>query len=253
MYEIFGITDVGCVREHNEDAFLIQKIFKNHDEYYLKNLEGNWIAAVADGMGGQAAGEVASELALRHLANIEVPITIEELNTRVLKMNEEIVTYGDKNQLNKGLGTTLTGLICTDHQLTLYHVGDSRVYRFRDGYLKQLSQDHSLVEALYQQGQITNEEKNNHPQRHILLRSLGLKNNKLTFDIEKIRGYFEIGDTFLICSDGLNVALIDEKIESILTQYVCEPLEQLARQLIMQAKEVGGEDNITVVAIRRIY
>ncbi|KAA9023916.1 Stp1/IreP family PP2C-type Ser/Thr phosphatase [Niallia endozanthoxylica] len=249
MYEIYGLTDVGCVREHNEDGFLIQKARKNQGELHLENVEGTWIAAVADGMGGQAAGEVASELALKHLEKLELPISSEELMSYLNQINDEILAYGSKNKEAKGLGTTLTGMICNDHQLTLFHIGDSRLYRFRDGFLKQISQDHSLVEALFQQGEISREEKSRHPKRHILLRSLGTTTNGVKADVESVRGRFESGDLFLLCSDGLNDSLTDEEIERVLGQD--QSLENTAHALIQSAKQAGGEDNITVVMVRR--
>jgi len=253
MYEIYGITDIGYVRENNEDGFLIQNIYCNNGQYYLKEVHEPWIAAVADGMGGEQAGEIASKIALEELAKLKLPTTDEDLQEHLFRINQKIIEYGEQNLESKGLGTTLTGLICIDDELTLFHIGDSRAYRFRDGFLKLLSQDHSLVESLYQSGKISREDKVIHPQRHILLRCLGgtdtTKISNSNVDVKKIRGKFEAGDVFLLCSDGLTDLVQDEEIESILIESLT--LEQKARKLIDKANQIGGNDNITLIAVKR--
>lgn len=249
MYEIFGITDVGCVREHNEDGFLIQNVHRNQGELYVLDVEESWIAAVADGMGGQEAGEVASYLALQNIAKLNVPVTEEEIRKQIVDINDEIRSYGENYLMTKGLGTTLTGLICNNHEMTLFHIGDSRVYRFRAGFLKQKSQDHSLVEEMFQNGNIAREEKRTHPDRHILLRSLGSGNPRGEASVKQIKSLLDLEDTYLICSDGLSDCLSEDDIEGVLNKN--SSLETAAHTLVERAKEAGGEDNITVVLIRK--
>ena len=250
MYEVFALTDAGRVRGHNEDCFLINGFISASGEKH-EALQGNFIIAVADGMGGENAGEIASRLALQGLGHLELPTTGDELEARIRKIHHSIVNYGSQHNEAKGLGTTLSGLCCVDDRVTTFNVGDSRVYRFRDGILKQLTNDHSLVQALLTTGQITREEAIHHPQKNIIIQSLGgnTAEERLQVDIENIRGSFEPEDAFLVCSDGLSDMVGDENIEGILQ--TSKSVVDAVHTLVSRANENGGHDNITVVIATR--
>jgi serine/threonine protein phosphatase PrpC len=251
MYEVYAITDTGRVRQHNEDGFLFKNVYRNEGEYADSNVTGDWWAAVADGMGGEAAGEIASVLALRRLAGLSVPPEVGELQQCGLDIHKEIVRYGEAHPACKGLGTTLVGLACIDRRITVFYIGDSRAYRFRDGFLKPLTRDHSLVEWLYETGQITREEKGTHQKKHVLLTCLGGSTGRgiPSLEVEVMRGTFEIGDLFLLCSDGVTDYVEEAKIEEIMGRF--HRLSDIGCTLVEQANQAGGCDNSTALLIRR--
>jgi protein phosphatase len=215
-------------------------------------VEGDFIAAVADGMGGANAGGIASRMALDGLARIRLPVTDEELEGIIRELHHNILAYGSSHPEASGLGTTLTGIVCMNDKITVFNVGDSRVYRYRDGILKQLTKDHSLVQALYDSGRISREEMFYHPQKNIVLQSLGgtTTEDRIQVDVETIRGLFEPNDILLLCSDGLSDMLREEEIEEILLSNMV--INDAAQSLVARLNEHGGHDNITVViAVRK--
>lgn len=251
MYEIYALTDVGRIREHNEDCFMVNRFVSASGEYFEVS-EGNFIIAVADGMGGENAGEVASKLTLTTLNSTIIPIANEDLASKIKDIHRAILDYGINNSEAKGLGTTLTGMMCVDDRIITFNVGDSRVYRYRDGILKQLTTDHSLVHALLSAGKISREEAFDHPRKNELIQSLGgiTYADRLQVDVESIRGVFEEDDILLLCSDGLNDMVRDEDMEQILASG--SDIKSLAHSLVAKANDYGGHDNITVVmAIRK--
>jgi len=250
MFEIYALTDTGLKREHNEDCFLVNRFVTASGERH-EALESDFIIAVADGMGGEKAGEVASRLALDGFQDLSLPVTTEELVITIRQIHDAILDYGGRNCEARGLGTTLVGLVCIGNKVTVFNVGDSRVYRFRDGMLKQLTTDHSLVQALLDAGQITREEAFHHPQKNIVVQSLGgsTATERLQVDIEPVRGLFEPNDMFLVCSDGLSDMVRDEEMEEILSRSTS--VADAARALVAKANEHGGHDNITLVVATR--
>jgi PPM family protein phosphatase len=227
-----GITDVGRVRvgSPNEDGFL--------DEATRLNL-----VAVADGMGGHRAGEVASATALDALraamsAGRPIRDAIEGANDAVLEKS-----VSDR-QLH-GMGTTLTaGTLGPDGNLLVGHVGDSRAYLARDGQLKQITSDHSLVEELVRGGELTPEQAESHPQRSIITRALGIDPE---VDVDVYPVPVRPGDRILLCSDGLTTMLSSDEIAEILES---EPQPERAAQLLVNAANAaGGEDNVTAVVV----
>src|SRR5437660_2522134 len=197
-------------------------------------------------MGGARAGEVASRMAveafddqgdggspedrLRHVAT--------EANRRIYEMAQ-----GDTE--HAGMGTTLTAAMVTGREVAVGHVGDSRLYRLRDGKLERLTEDHSLVEELMRQGRLTPEEAESHPQRSIITRALGPEPD---VDVETFTDAGRDGDIYLICSDGLSGMVAEEEIAAILKG--SRSLDGAAKQLVDAANEGGGKDNITVVLFR---
>jgi PPM family protein phosphatase len=223
-------TDTGRKRLRNEDAYVSRPP----------------LFAVADGMGGARAGEVAARLAAAALAEAGtgtkgeegVAGLIEEANRRIW---ERAIT----DPATSGMGTTVTAALVDEEsgKVAIGHVGDSRAYLFRNGELSQLTTDHSLVAELVQSGVLTPEEAERHPQRSAITRALGTEPSVRveTFTVEA-----EDGDLFLLCSDGLSVMLDDEQVAGALQDAEHEPASA-APKLIAAANEQGGEDNITVV------
>ena len=223
-------TDVGRIRKQNEDAAWFD--------------EKRDVFAVADGMGGHLAGEVASEMAIaavREMAAANRTAGIAPLREAVGQAHARILAHAQQHAECAGMGTTLSVLWRGGSYVYIAHVGDSRIYRLRAGQLERITQDHSLVEELVRAGLITPEQARTHPRRNIITRALGTEGENepdlLVTDIKK-------GDLFLLCTDGLTGMVEDEAIERTL----CEnTLERAADSLIAQALEAGGRDNVTLV------
>jgi PPM family protein phosphatase len=231
VVEHVAVSDVGRQREGNEDSML----------------EAPPLFAVADGMGGAQAGEVASGIAVDTLAEMSPdPDNGEEaLVEAITEANRRIHDRAKEDRELAGMGTTVTAALVHDGKVTLGHVGDSRAYRWRQGELAQLTDDHSLVAELERHGKITAAEARVHPQRSMILRALGIG-----ADVEVDTYCFEGGedDVFLLCSDGLSGLVHDQVIEEVLES--AESLELAARELIELANLSGGPDNITTVLFR---
>lgn len=225
-------TDTGRQRRANEDAY--------HARAPL--------FAVADGMGGAQAGEVASGTAVDALA-AGLPAgdgSVEERLSRVVQdANERIHALSVADEDRAGMGTTLTAAYVGDGEVTLVHVGDSRCYRRRDGALERLTTDHSLVEELVRQGRLSPEEAEEHPQRSIITRALG---PEAVVQPDALTVPARAGDVYLLCSDGLTSMIHEPEIEEALAG--APTLRDAAADLVARANEAGGRDNITVVLFR---
>jgi protein phosphatase len=225
------LTDTGRQRRANEDAFLARAP----------------LFAVADGMGGAQAGEVASATAIEVLSGgLGDGESVEQrLSASVRQANSQIHALSVADDERAGMGTTVTAAYVGENNVTLVHVGDSRCYRWRDGALERLTDDHSLVEEMVRQGQLTEEQALDHPQRSIITRALGPE-SVVEPDAQTVGA--RDGDLLLLCSDGLSTMISDEQIAAILARD--EPLKATTRGLIAAANEAGGRDNITVVLMR---
>ena len=247
-----GLSDVGRKREANEDCYAI--------------VAGDSLFVVADGMGGHAAGEVASRLAVsafsdfiattRRDAEITWPYDYDpavsvngnRIRTAIRLANQRILeTISQKKDL-EGMGTTLVGAMIDDSRVCVGHVGDSRAYLVRDGQITQLTSDHSWVNEQVKLGFLTKTDAKRHPFRNVVTRALGSKED-VTVDLTEQR--LEPGDIILLCSDGLNTMLDDEVIAATVADRA-EDLDAAARALIEKANEAGGEDNVTVVLIKAL-
>jgi serine/threonine protein phosphatase PrpC len=230
VVEHAGLTDVGREREGNEDSFLAAPP----------------LFVVADGMGGAQAGEVASrtlvEVFEEAAAAGELPdaleATVQNANARIHRM------AADDPSL-KGMGCTATAAYAAGGRLTIAHVGDSRLYRLRDGALEQLTEDHSLVGGLVRLGQLTPEEAEVHPQRSVILRAVGVEQD---VEVDVLHEQLEPGDVYLACSDGLTGMARDEVIAETLQAF--PSLSVAAEMLVELANAAGGRDNVTVVLFR---
>jgi serine/threonine protein phosphatase PrpC len=231
IVEYAGASDVGRQRESNEDAlFVAPPMF-----------------AVADGMGGARAGEVASELATKafeeHGESADPPE--RQLTALAQQANRRIYDLASSDDSLRGMGTTLTGAMVSDREVAIGHVGDSRAYRLRDGALEQLTRDHSLVAELERSGQISPEAAEHHPQKSIITRALGPEPD---VEVDTYTVPARAGDVFLLSSDGLTGMVSDDELAAILGK--APSLEEAAASLVRAANQNGGKDNITVVLFR---
>lgn len=240
------------VRSHRG---LIRKT--NEDRYYIPPEDGPLIFAVADGLGGYAAGEVASALAVRVLAGkVEKLLEdFEELDCSKAagffdsvfqEANREIVQAQQQQNERKDMGTTLTAAFIKERQLMLAHVGDSQAFILRGEQMIQLTEDHSLVMELVKNGEIDIEEAYTHPQRHIITRFLGTTE---PFEVDFYNTTTQAGDHLILCTDGLTSMLRPSEIGALLVNRGENDLEQLADELLSRANAQGGSDNITFALI----
>jgi protein phosphatase len=247
--EVAGETNVGMKRNHNEDNFSI--------------LEENGLYIVADGMGGHASGEVASQMAVDALKEFFAATEQDPERTWPYKMdrskgyeenrlitgiklaNLRIYESAQRDARQRGMGTTLVSLFAVEDGVYVAHVGDSRSYRIRDGKLEQLTEDHSLLNDYIKMKRLTPEEIANFPHKNVIVRALGMK------DTVKVDTRFETpreGDTYLLCSDGLSGPVSDEELLEI--TLAAPDLKTAGTRLIERANQNGGPDNITVVLAR---
>ena len=222
-------TDTGRRRRRNEDAFVCEPP----------------LFAIADGMGGAQAGEVASRLAAESLRESEQGelSSLEQAVELIQEANRRVYAYSSENASARGMGTTMTVALVDGDRVTIGHVGDSRAYLLRDDELTQLTQDHSLVAELVRSGRLTPEEAETHPRRSVITRALGT-DSEVEVDVFSLRA--QDRDLFLLCSDGLTSMVTDSAIERILAGARAD-LDDAAKKLIAAANHAGGEDNITVV------
>ena len=235
-YTASALTDRGRKRASNEDAFGLSV---EHGVYI-----------VCDGMGGAAAGEVASTLAVGEMMQwlTQRPRTSPppiEAAEAVTAANEAIYSRSQRNQSLNGMGTTLVALLVEDRRAWMVNVGDSRGYRLRNSNLEQITLDHSLVEEQIRLGQMSQEEALRSPLKNVITRALGTQ-SVVTPDIFELET--EPGDLFLLCSDGLVRELSDSVVESLLRLDLT--LEEMCSRLVEAANEAGGHDNITCLLVR---
>lgn len=243
--KITAVSDKGCVREHNEDMILIgNDIFRDGRKEILIDLnEENKIffVAIADGMGGHNAGEVASEMVLRKInrkiINLETGLTEKELNLKISEWVKEIhaniLLEGNKDIDKKGMGSTLIGALFYNNKIYFLNVGDSRLYRLRNGFLMQISRDHSLREIMGNEDIASN----------IITNSFG-GDEKIFVDFDSAGSKIFNEDAFLLCSDGLSDELNDEEIEETL-----EDKKNAVDELLKKTKNKGGKDNISIILV----
>lgn len=245
MFYCCGITDVGTSRDHNEDAFLINHKVTTSSKIEDK-AEAPMVAAVADGVAGESSGEVASRLALVQLSALK-PSPKVDYREKLLAIHRILQKHGISHK-SENMQTTLCALAAEpDGKVIMMNIGDSRMYLYRGGIIKQLSRDQSLVQMLYEQGHITPEQRMHHARKNVILPVLGNLSADPEPQIEEIEGRLSHGDIIVICTDGLSDHLTTGEFEDILAQPKRLPL-RLA-DMIERAKANGSSDNITVVGI----
>lgn len=237
-------SDIGRVRMVNEDRAIVQE-----------DLNGWTLAIVADGMGGHQAGDIASTMAVEliqdGLQSLDPNISGEErqrqLRTVIEMANQKIFDFASQRENYHGMGTTVVLVLAKDDRAVVAHIGDSRAYRIRGEIIEQLTEDHSLVNELVRSGQISREDANHHPRRNVLTRALGTEPT-IEVDVQEIM--WQPGDQLLLCSDGLS-SLVEK--ERLLQTVAGEgELESKVQQLVQEALDAGGDDNITVVLLANI-
>jgi serine/threonine protein phosphatase PrpC len=238
---VVELSDVGCRRQMNEDCAFVDA--------------GNGLLVLADGMGGHAAGEIASDLAVKtivaHMANVfsqlsggaESDSIMGSLTAAVSEASRQIHKRAAEDANLKGMGTTVVVAFCRERNAYLAHVGDSRAYLFQRGSLRQMTQDHSLMAEMIASGEISEKEARSHRLRSMLTRSLG-NEFEVRADVQQFA--WDAGDCLLLCSDGLTNMVDDAKIEKILRRHG-KDLQRSCTELVKAANSYGGIDNITVI------
>lgn len=240
--QTFYLTDTGKIRDHNEDNVII-----------LTNEKNEYLLAVADGMGGHKAGEVASAIVINHLTEEFYGLdsigskesAIDFLRNIVTEMNQKIFEYTKENPDSKGMGTTFVCAIKTDDYLLYGNIGDSSGYVIKNNKLHKVTKDHTLVNLLVSTGELTQEEAKYHPRKNVLMRALGA-NNPIDIDIFDVEPKI---DGILLCSDGLTNMLTEEQIEKVLAEE--ETAENAVQKLVNKANARGGNDNISVAYLMK--
>ncbi len=236
-------SDIGLVRTCNEDS---ANIF-NHN--------GQVLAIVADGMGGHRAGEIASSMTVDHFEKawhlLEEPVGPAEaeawLSRQIEATNQLLFAHATENSECEGMGTTVVIALCATEFTIVAHIGDSRCYTYGKNGLQQITEDHSYVNYLVKTGGISKEDAEHHPRKNVLTKALGTKES-VSADIKTI--FLENGELLLLCTDGLYTKVSDQEIERLLVTS-SDDLSVAAGLLISEAKENGGEDNISVVLLQQ--
>lgn len=238
----YYITDTGKVRTHNEDSVMV-----------VKNLSGEYLMVVADGMGGHKAGEIASSIVVNGLTErfkvLETIGSKEEavnwIRENANSLNEDIFKYTDEFEESKGMGTTLVLSVVTKDYILFGNVGDSSGFVMKNKKLYKVTKDHTLVNLLVETGELTKEEAENHPRKNVLMRALGA-NNPVDVDI------FDVdmqSDAILLCSDGLTNMLTKDQIEKVLNSELT--IEEKVVKLIRKSNLRGGTDNVSIACLEK--
>lgn len=237
---IYGKTDVGLVREKNEDAFFFEQISNNMA-----------FAIVCDGMGGQAGGEIASNKAIEFISN-NLKSNLKEgmknnsvrylLESSIATANSIIFDISNEAQELKGMGTTIVLAVINNNTLHIAHAGDSRAYLLRANDLHRLTVDHSIVQTLVDHGELTEDQAKVHPNKNIITRALGVQKD-IVADLSEV--YLQQDDILLLCTDGLSNLVEDDDIKTALN----DDISLAPEKLIQIANKAGGNDNITAVVL----
>lgn len=241
--QTYYLTDAGKVREHNEDSVTI-----------IKNNNGDYLMAVADGMGGHRAGEIASSMTIDYLSNAfsametigDKANAVNFLRESVEAINKNIFAYTDEFVDSKGMGTTLVVAIITDTYFLFGNIGDSSGFVMKENKLYKVTKDHTLVNLLVSTGELTEEEARMHPKKNVLMRALGA-NNPIEIDIFDVD--MGIG-AILLCSDGLTNMLSEEQMQKVLETHELT-IEERVMRLIKKSNNRGGTDNISIAYLVR--
>ena len=233
----FYLTDSGKIRSHNEDSVII-----------TKNQSGNYLMAVADGMGGHSAGEIASSIVVSHISkcfnetfsNMEKSKAVNWIREMATEVNELIFSYAADHPESKGMGTTLVMAIVTSDYVLIGNIGDSSGFVMKDSKLHKVTYDHTLVNLLIKAGELSEEDAKDHPKKNVLMKALGANN---PIDIDIFDCDMDIS-SILLCSDGLTSMLDEEQIEKVLLSEL--EIEDKVIKLIRKSNNRGGTDNISI-------
>ena len=248
MYYCCAVIDQG-VREHNEDALLLHKLVLT-EGMTESRLNAPFLVAVADGVSGEAGGEVASATCMEMLRDINFN-SRTDLDDEVNTIHVNLAQLGTMEEGHRNMQTTLCAVgIDENEEIHTVNVGDSRLYRYRSGSLQQLSRDQSLVQMLYEEGSIQHWEMGTHKQKHVIFPVLGNVDSMPIFDIQTHHETMQYGDILLLCSDGLSDVVGSLEIEEILARP--KPLVRRLQLLRELAQENGSRDNISVLALTKV-
>jgi len=252
--EFVALTDIGKKYDHNEDHFVLPLPNPKYELSSPDIKNKGLLFILCDGMGGARSGEVASELTANWIfkAYYQHPnpgknpgIILTEI---IQQVNEKIYQLSASHSQYQGMGSTLVSALFLNQQLFIHSVGDSRMYVFRGGSLTQITEDQSEVWGLYKMGSITKEEMRHHPRKHIIDRAIGLEKKLAKKYIQQYRMTLQVGELYLMCSDGLTDMVAESEIGTVLRE--TSDLAKAAKRLIDLANHHGGKDNITVILIR---
>lgn len=244
MVQVSASTDVGLRRQHNEDS---HGVWVTGDPGQLERR--GVLLVVADGMGGSQAGEVASRIAVQTVLRMYQEGTgdpLDDLEHALAAANAAVHGESTSRPDLAGMGTTCTAVVIRGHDLGFAHVGDSRAYLCRNGRIRQITNDHSLVAQMVREGQLTPEQARSDPRRNVVTRSVGV-GPEVEIDADRLEAALEPGDTLVLCSDGLHGLVNDQELADIVSG---EDLGEACREAIELANQRGGPDNITVVIAR---
>jgi len=251
----FEKSDIGLLRHNNEDSYLVVDQYCTH--YDLQKF--GMLFVIADGMGGHAAGEIASKMACEEAVSAyyngdvilengrdESELKVRRLEKTLWSVHHKIVNFAKENDELRGMGTTLSALVLTNDKALIAHVGDSRIYRFRNHSCERMTIDHTGNQLLIDTGKIQPEQESNHCYRHIITQALGGGGdlNSVFTRVESVRR----GDLFLLCTDGLHDLVTDNEIEKILGEHSLP--QATPDELVNAAIRKGGHDNVTVMVIQ---
>ena len=240
----YGITDTGKVRQVNQDSFL----------YDVQEAQDRAVAVLCDGMGGEQAGEVASQLAasafmehsLKAFASPDTPLAVDIARESAAWANLHVFDQANRSSDYNGMGTTLVAAVVNGHDAAVVNVGDSRCYWLAEGQLQQVTRDHSWVQEMVDQGVLTPGEARSHPRKNLITRAVGHQ-RRIRSDIFRLD--LRRGDILLFCSDGLSNLLKEDEIAKCLLSTV--DLSQKCQQLLQTALDRGAPDNVTILVLQR--
>lgn len=251
----FEKSDIGLHRHNNEDSYLVVDQYCTHYDLHKFGL----FFVIADGMGGHAAGEIASKMACEEAVsgyyngvvilengNDECELKVRRLKKAFWSAHNKIVDFAKEHDELRGMGTTLSALVLTDDKAFIAHVGDSRIYRFRNHSCERMTIDHTECQVLIDNGKIRPEQENNHCYRHIITQAIGGGGDPASVftRVESIQR----GDRFLLCTDGLHDLVTDNEIENILIEHSSP--QATSDELVNAAIGKGGNDNVTVIVVQ---
>lgn len=236
--DVYGASDIGCVRSLNEDSFCIYGFGEGHAPGFC---------ILSDGMGGHNAGEVASQKTVQFVSEklMDLSVGPKEIQAAVHDANHRIYQMAQNNQSQQGMGATMVVVVINPKEAYLANVGDSRAYACRGEELLQITKDHSVVEEMVENGSLTREEAKRHPQRNIITRAIG---TDPTVEPDIFEYDYQAGDCLLLCSDGLSGMVEEEEMQEILVK--SKDAKETVSLLIDAARGYGGSDNITAICIR---
>lgn len=242
MIDYYSVTDKGLHRLNNQDSYLT-----------IKNDYGDFLAVVCDGIGGAKAGDVASKETVKYLEKVfktsgpfnSLKHAKNYIENELINVNKYIFNLANSNEDYYGMGTTVTGILITSFGVLSLNAGDSRTYGLKDKKLTCLTKDHTLINQMIENGEITKEESINHPKRHFLIRAVGVWES-VEFDVNEV----PVMDYYMICSDGLCGYVDDSEIIYVLDSLEYDTCKKKAEALKNMALNKGGYDNITIIVLK---